>query len=764
MHQANKNPVTPADAERRADEIKEREERNRRKREAIEATFGDTEVSLFTNAFDNTGHPRRLAEFITGIHQNPGDHMETIFDVWCIKKEVSDASSKGDKGGVRYWNQRAAALKKTLPAITVSALLKNRITGVPLEEKLVRHTGWLQCDFDRKENPGFTPEQIDGKLKGDPHVACAFRSPSKGNKAFVRIPADAARHKASFETVARHFAERHGLAMDGGTKEVVRLCYFSYDLNLYVNPDALPFEPAPDDGPPPSKKPAQETQQSSLTVDQVRAMLAVIPKRPDYKEWLEIASAVWDAVGEEDGTMLLKEWSPEEKDGEYADKYKKRLLKVKTGTLVHLAREHGYRGRTESADNFIYDGRVFHGPGARGELVPLGKGDVVRMLTMEGIANTKDCRALDEALNRIQTAQFALRLGPMAGFRKGWHPAAGGGRFYNTTDPSPVVPAEGDHADLLRLLREMLPGDQAEWFIRWLAIGHRSLTSGHYRPGQVLGLVGPVGCGKSLLIDLITEALGGRRAHPYRAWADGSAFNAHLAGSEVLVIDDESPSRDMRARRNLATSMKSSLFSGSVSIEAKYGTPVACRPWWRCVIACNDSPEDVAVLPPVDDSLRDKLALLQCCRPCFPDGLENDEIRTAFMAGLKEQLPGLLHYALSLPIDPFEIDPRTGIASYHHPTVLERLRELSKEALLEDLLLRAIAASVIITPWAGTAPDLHRALMESQQFCHETRRLAETASGMGYLMRDLAHSRPGMVAARGGTGGLTKWAIVDMVT
>ena len=48
-----------------------------------------------------------------------------------------------------------------------------------------------------------------------------------------------------------------------------------------------------------------------LTAEQVRDMLYCIPSRPDYEQWLRVSSAVWSALGQDEGTALLRAWSPE---------------------------------------------------------------------------------------------------------------------------------------------------------------------------------------------------------------------------------------------------------------------------------------------------------------------------------------------------------------------------------------------------------------------------------------------------------------------
>ena len=72
-------------------------------------------------------------------------------------------------------------------------------------------------------------------------------------------------------------------------------------------------------------------------------MLAKIPPRPDYDTWLRIASAVWSVLPMAEGVQVLNAWSPGYRRGEYESKYKARLQKIGIGTLVHLAKENGWR-------------------------------------------------------------------------------------------------------------------------------------------------------------------------------------------------------------------------------------------------------------------------------------------------------------------------------------------------------------------------------------------------------------------------------------
>ena len=283
--------------------------------------------------------------------------------------------------------------------------------------------------------------------------------------------------------------------------------------------------------------------------------------------------------------------------------------------------------------------------------------------------------------------------------------------------------------------------------MRWLGIGYRSLVSGSYRPGQAVAFVGAVACGKSLIAGIVAEAFGGRTAHPFKAWSEGNGFNGHLLGAETLLIDDETPSRDGRLRRNMASAIRSQLFSDTVEIHAKYAQPFTARPWWRLVITCNNEPDAVAVLPPLDSTIDDKIAFLAVTKPDFPD-LSTDDARSAFRRRLSAELPALLAEAVAMPITPFAKHNRTGIETHHNLDVLELLRELTKEHHFELLLADAERDRVFTTPWQGTASELQSILtaFESTVAARAKSLFGDWPSAVGVLLGELSRSKPDRVS------------------
>jgi len=138
---------------------------------------------------------------------------------------LRDLISEGDRGNYDIH-------KKGLPAVTLSGCCRSRAAKLTLEERGFVHSGWLQADFDLKDNLMLEdPEaarDIRAALFADPHVGVVFIGPSgEGIKAIVRI--DAARHKESWDAAEAYFRGQFGLAMDKSTKDPMRLCYVSFD-------------------------------------------------------------------------------------------------------------------------------------------------------------------------------------------------------------------------------------------------------------------------------------------------------------------------------------------------------------------------------------------------------------------------------------------------------------------------------------------------------------------------------------------------------
>jgi hypothetical protein len=294
-----------------------------------------------------------------------GDLIDAIRNATFAEKvqQVRELLASGMKA-------EADTLKKTLPAVSLSGCISGRRKAAVAEGRF-QHSGLLQIDLDAKDNIGWSLEEMREILQTDARMVAVFITPSgQGIKGVARIPPDPATHKAAFLAAEAHFKTLN-LKIDPSCKDPVRLCFVSHDPEawLRMDTDAM-FEPVvlevveefeedeEEDFREKSIPHATPTkshhinesggivirgpQFRDLDSTTVAEMLRVIPPRPEYSEWLKIASAVWDALGEVEGTAALCGWSPEEKEGEYAAKFQKRLTDVHAATLVMRAKEHGW--------------------------------------------------------------------------------------------------------------------------------------------------------------------------------------------------------------------------------------------------------------------------------------------------------------------------------------------------------------------------------------------------------------------------------------
>jgi hypothetical protein len=251
------------------------------------------------------------------------------------------------------------AAKIKLPAVQISGKVTSGKRAQAIQQGRFDHSGWLQLDVDGPGLNDMSPEDARDMLGKDPHVLSAFISPSgEGVKALFRIKPCLTdeEHKTAFAHAAEYILASYGFALDKGTKDTGRLCFVSADKECTWNPfpEKLVI-PEPQETPPQAAKAKVDTPLEdggfslAETAEDVRALLAAIPPRPEYMEWLTVCSAVWDALGEIEGTALLQEWSAEESAGEYANKFKDRLKNVHAGTLVSIAKANGFDTRRAAA-------------------------------------------------------------------------------------------------------------------------------------------------------------------------------------------------------------------------------------------------------------------------------------------------------------------------------------------------------------------------------------------------------------------------------
>ena len=127
--------------------------------------------------------------------------------------------------------------KKSLPAFTTSG----KFIGGRKLEFLADYSSCIILDIDKLSA---------AELQNAKHLAnqseftfASFISPSgNGLKILVKINSDKANHKEAFLMVQAHYESILKLEIDKSGKDVTRLCFYSWDENLYLNEKSKTFE------------------------------------------------------------------------------------------------------------------------------------------------------------------------------------------------------------------------------------------------------------------------------------------------------------------------------------------------------------------------------------------------------------------------------------------------------------------------------------------------------------------------------------------
>src|SRR5205823_3757594 len=91
-------------------------------------------------------------------------------------------------------------------------------------------------------------------------------------------------------------------------------------------------------------------------------------------------------------------------------------------------------------------------------------------------------------------------------------------------------------------------------------------------------------------------------------------FNADIAAAEHWAIEDPDSTPDMRTRISIGNRLKECANNENFNVHKKNKDAVTMRLFRRLSISINDEPEFLQLLPPFDDSVRDKMNLYKCAK------------------------------------------------------------------------------------------------------------------------------------------------------
>jgi hypothetical protein len=183
-------------------------------------------------------------------------------------------------------------MKRNIPAITVSGLFKERHSL----GDFLKHNGLIQVDFDKVTNP----QDVRQNLIQDKYTFSCFISPSgTGVKVIVKIIPEKELHERSFLGLSKYYSDRYGLEMDKKCKDISRLCFLSYDPDIFVNEQSYIYKCESDVKN--NQISASSNRLTDITIDVESIVSRIETARIDitenYDNWLKLGFALADGLG-----------------------------------------------------------------------------------------------------------------------------------------------------------------------------------------------------------------------------------------------------------------------------------------------------------------------------------------------------------------------------------------------------------------------------------------------------------------------------------
>lgn len=280
--------------------------------------------------------------------------------------------------------------------------------------------------------------------------------------------------------------------------------------------------------------------------------------------------------------------------------------------------------------------------------------------------------------------------GNLAGHQKGLIRSSDGKPMLILSSPSIIEPKAGNFPSIEGILAQAFPDDvQRMIFTGWLAGAYQSVVAGAHHPAPMLCLAGGPNRGKSLLAHITKEITGGRSANPHNSWFGGLPWNDDLCAAELLLLDDCQGSTDKRARLNFSAAFKEAVYAGDIQMRKRHASSLAVRPVWRVMICCNDSPEDLLILPPISDGMDDKLILLRVEKITPPVDTSSPDGRDRLQRIIAAELPAFVDHLIHFQLPDHLTDSRSGILAWRHPDLVQSIESMKPESRLDELLQSA---------------------------------------------------------------------------
>lgn len=174
------------------------------------------------------------------IFRNVGDtDCSNVVPITSVLKGIKNGRWKDIVEPIRKRKAEGAEkneisrMKHRLPAVIWTGVFEER-----LDDACVVYNHLMVIDIDNIGKNRL--KRLKDELKDNPWVFAYFDGPTKGIKVLVFVDSDIEWHNEhAFWSLEQDFLDLYNITIDASGKNVSRLCFVSYDPDLYINYDAV---------------------------------------------------------------------------------------------------------------------------------------------------------------------------------------------------------------------------------------------------------------------------------------------------------------------------------------------------------------------------------------------------------------------------------------------------------------------------------------------------------------------------------------------
>jgi hypothetical protein len=159
-----------------------------------------------------------------------------------VLQEIKSDKYQSEVNSIRYAlhkgdDKTADSIKSGLLGFTASGTFGESRT----KANITTYSQIVCLDFD--DIPVTEIETLASKINQCDYTMASFISPSgEGLKVFIKVNSNAEQHTTAYNQVANYYKELSGYDFDAKCKDITRLCFVSYDADLFLNEEATTFE------------------------------------------------------------------------------------------------------------------------------------------------------------------------------------------------------------------------------------------------------------------------------------------------------------------------------------------------------------------------------------------------------------------------------------------------------------------------------------------------------------------------------------------